>query len=159
MPNVLLQLHTAVEKAKASWTGLSWDSELAPLADLIRAGRPIDSAISTFVPHDGTYFARAHHERFRRLRTAVERGTPDAEQAMELAAEEAHYVAGRAQLAAEHGNLALLAAQEGDWEIAIEQLKDAVACERLFGDSPTWGPVLDLAKSLSGVELMERWAG
>lgn len=51
--------------------------------------------------------------------------------------------------AAEHGALALEAAEAGEWDDAIAALEEAVGCERQYGDAPAWGPALAEAKRLA----------
>ena len=145
-------LRAAVETAQGQWQGLDWSTDagdVCTLAGALERGVRIDECqVTTWV--DQTSDTSRHHERCGRLQRLIAEGeyAEARELAEDLAQEARDYVEGEAARADEHGDLAVAAAERGEWGVALEQLRMACRLERAFGDDPAWGPALVLAERL-----------
>jgi hypothetical protein len=54
-----------------------------------------------------------------------------------------------ADRAGEHGERAVMFAESSDWPAVLVELEAACSLERDYGDAPAWGPVLELARDMA----------
>lgn len=163
-------LRNATGAAQRAWKGLDWhdgDNDVCHVAKCLRdvveadeessvyAGRTTDTlrdidGVSSWVANDGAYSHQQHHEGLTKLGRLIDDSefAEALELAEGLAKESRMYVAARAQEASEEGNLAVEAAERGDWDEAVARLQSACRSEREFGDAPTWSGVLTLAEAI-----------
>lgn len=104
---------------------------------------------------DGSYEAQALRRRWDSLLESIPSLTTAEEieaalaEAQALAEAEGDHVTDAAETAREHGEVALAAAESGDWGEAEAEAAQAVLAEAQFGDAPAWRPVLDMIRELT----------
>jgi len=149
----VVELTRAIETA-GEWTGMTWDSELAPIGDMIRRGKRVDLDRLTSWHGRDEIHARGVRALVRSIEDQIDEDTDAdtreeiATDADRLASEESADVERMAGRAREHGADALACARAGDWDGAVRALENACACEREYGDAPSWGPALAVAERI-----------
>lgn len=120
--------------------------------------RAVEPEGGTFWREDGSYSSQCLDRDWRDLgreigalhdESGVEEIAAAREHAELVADAEAKAVEANAETASEYGDDAIAAAEAGDWDAAVAALEKACRCEREYGDDPSWGPALKLARELA----------
>ena len=149
-------LRALVESATKAWTTKHWCDagwSIDEVYEALCAGKRIDlddGQITSWIEDDGQPDHREHWTGIRAVERAIKES--DYARAMELAtplsAECIGKVEGDAAEAAFLGQQAVEAATRGEWDSAMEQLRDACRLELRYGDDRAWGPAFRYAEAV-----------
>ena len=154
------QVKQAVQRATESWQGLEWDSDLQDIDACVAEGSWTNLSraksiaedrgghLVNWFPEDGSFESQNRRKSILNLGYALMDGEADAEDAAALALAEREHVEEVAAEAASYGQTVLTLLAEGAGEDALEYARDAANLERIYGDAPSWGPVVTAVEGI-----------